>query len=144
MLTYMCLNEMGNMKILKYFLISFFVLSMIDGQEIRKDGKTPKTFTYDEALEMLKARDAQWEGKLTKADSLIESQKVVISDGEKLIAELEEYAKVDSVLSTAKSKQIQLLQSRDKTNEELIKTLQPKWYENQYLRLGIGFILGKI
>ena len=144
MLTYMCLNEMGNMKILKYFLISFFVLSMIDGQEIRKDGKTPKTFTYDEALEMLKARDAQWEGKLTKADSLIESQKVVISDGEKLIAELEEYAKVDSVLSTAKSKQIQLLQSRDKTNEELIKTLQPKWYENQYLWLGIGFILGII
>ena len=144
MLTYMCLNEMGNMKILKYFLISFFVLSMIDGQEIRKDGKTPKTFTYDEALEMLKARDAQWEGKLAKADSLIESQKVVISDGEKLIAELEEYAKVDSVLSTAKSKQIQLLQSRDKTNEELIKTLQPKWYENQYLWLGIGFILGKI
>ena len=126
MLTYMCLNEMGNMKILKYFLISFFVLSMIDGQEIRKDGKTPKTFTYDEALEMLKARDAQWEGKLAKADSLIESQKVVISDGEKLIAELEEYAKVDSVLSAAKSKQIQLLQSRDKTNEELIKTLQPK------------------
>ena len=144
MLTYMCLNEMGNMKILKYFLISFFVLSIIDGQEIRKDGKTPKTFTYDEALEMLKARDAQWEGKLAKADSLIESQKVVISDGEKLIAELEEYAKVDSVLSTAKSKQIQLLQSRDKTNEELIKTLQPKWYENQYLWLGIGFILGKI
>jgi len=143
-LTYMCLNEMGNMKILKYFLISFFVLSMIDGQEIRKDGKTPKTFTYDEALEMLKARDAQWEGKLTKADSLIESQKVVISDGEKLIAELEEYAKVEEVLSEAKSKQIQLLQARDKTNEELIKTLQPKWYENQYLWLGIGFILGKI
>jgi len=135
---------MGNMKILKYFLISFFVLSMIDGQEIRKDGKTPKTFTYDEALEMLKARDAQWEGKLAKADSLIESQKVVISDGEKLIAELEEYAKVEEVLSEAKSKQIQLLQARDKTNEELIKTLQPKWYENQYLWLGIGFILGKI
>ena len=135
---------MGNMKILKYFLISFFVLSMIDGQEIRKDGKTPKTFTYDEALEMLKARDAQWEGKLAKADSLIESQKVVISDGEKLIAELEEYAKVEEVLSEAKSKQIQLLQARDKSNEELIKTLQPKWYENQYLWLGIGFILGKI
>ena len=144
MLTYMCLNEMGNMIILKYFLISFFVLSMIDGQEIRKDGKTPKTFTYDEALEMLKARDAQWEGKLAKADSLIESQKIVIADGEKLITELEEYSKVESVLSDAKSKQIKLLQSRDKTNEELIKTLQPKWYENQYLWLGIGFILGKI
>ena len=144
MLTYMCLNEMGNMKILKYFLISFFVLSMIDGQEIRKDGKTPKTFTYDEALEMLKARDAQWEGKLAIADSLIEGYKESIADCDDIINELEEYSKVESVLSEAKSKQIQLLQSRDKTNEELIKTLQPKWYENQYLWLGIGFILGKI
>ena len=59
-------------------------------------------------------------------------------------SELEEYAKVDSVLSAAKSKQIQLLQARDKSNEELIKTLQPKWYENQYLWLGIGFVLGKL
>jgi activator of 2-hydroxyglutaryl-CoA dehydratase len=132
------------MKILKYFLIFFFALSMADGQDIKKDGKTPKTFTYDEALEMLKARDAQWEGKLAKADSLIESQKVVIADGEKLITELEEYSKVESILSEAKSKQIQLLQARDKSNEELIKTLQPKWYQNQYLWLGIGFILGKI
>ena len=132
------------MKILKYFLISFFVFSIIDGQEIQKGGKKPTTFTYDEALEMLKARDAQWEGKLAKADSLIESQKITIGDSEKLIAELEEYSKVESVLSEAKSKQIKLLQSRDKANEELIKTLQPKWYENQYLWLGIGFILGKI
>ena len=132
------------MKILKYFLILFFAMSMADSQEIQKGGKTPDSFTYDEALEMLKARDAQWEGKLAKADSLIESQKVVIYDGEKLIAELEEYAKVEEVLSEAKSKQIQLLQSREKANEELIKTLQPKWYENQYLWLGIGFILGKI
>ena len=132
------------MKILKYFLISFFVLSMLDGQEIQKGGKKPTSFTYDEALEMLKARDAQWEGKLAKADSLIESQKVTIADSEKLILELEEYSKVESVLSEAKSKQIALLKEREKTNEELIKTLQPKWYENQYLWLGIGFILGKI
>ena len=132
------------MKILKYFLISFFVLSMLDGQEIKKDGKKPTSFTYDEALEMLKARDAQWEGKLAKADSLIESQKVTIADSEKVISELEEYSKVESVLSEAKSKQIALLKEREKTNEELIKTLQPKWYENQYLWLGIGFILGKI
>ena len=132
------------MKILKYFVIIFFAMSMADSQGIQKGGKKPESFTYDEALEMLKARDAQWEGKLAKADSLIESQKVVISDGEKLIAELEEYAKVEEVLSEAKSKQIQLLQARDKTNEELIKTLQPKWYENKYIWLGIGLVLGKI
>tara|TARA_Y100000817_G_scaffold313031_2_gene308185 strand:- start:114 stop:524 length:411 start_codon:yes stop_codon:yes gene_type:complete len=132
------------MKILKYFVIIFFAMSMADSQGIQKGGKKPESFTYDEALEMLKARDAQWEGKLAKADSLIESQKVVISDGEKLISELEEYSKVEQVLSEAKSKQIKLLQERDKSNEKLIKTLQPKWYENQYLWLGIGFILGKI
>ena len=132
------------MKILKYFVIIFFAMSMADSQGIQKGGKKPESFTYDEALEILKARDAQWEGKLTKADSLIESQKVVISDGEKLISELEEYSKVEQVLSEAKSKQIKLLQERDKSNEKLIKTLQPKWYENQYLWLGIGFILGKI
>jgi hypothetical protein len=97
------------MKILKYFLISFFVFSIIDGQSIKKDGKVVKTFTYDEALEMLKARDAQWEGKIEKADSLIASQKVVISDCEKMV-----------------------------------KLIEKKWYENQYLWLGIGFILGKI
>ena len=134
------------MKILKYFVICFFALSLTRGQdvEIQKGGKKPTTFTYDEALEMLKARDAQWEGKLAKADSLIESQKVTIADSEEVISELEEYSKVESVLSEAKSKQIALLKEREKTNEELIKTLQPKWYENQYLWLGIGFILGKI
>ena len=144
MLTYMCLNEMGNMKILKYFLISFFVLSMIDGQEIRKDGKTPKTFTYDEALEMLKARDVQWEGKIEKADSLIASQKVVITDQEKLIEKHEEQAKVDVLILAAKDKQINLLKARDEMNEKMVKLVKPKWYENQYLWLVIGFVFGKL
>ena len=128
---------------MKYLWVLLLSIPLL-GQEIQKDGKTPTSFTYDEALEMLKARDAQWEGKLAKADSLIESQKVTIADSEKVISELEEYSKVESVLSEAKSKQIALLKEREKTNEELIKTLQPKWYENQYLWLGIGFILGKI
>ena len=48
-----------SMKILKYFLISFFVLSIADGQDIKKDGKVITTFTKEQALEMLKARDAQ-------------------------------------------------------------------------------------
>ena len=136
------------MKKTLYWILGLFLFcgwaDLVWSQEIQKGGKKPTSFTYDEALEMLKARDAQWEGKLAKADSLIESQKIVIADGEKLITELEEYSKVESVLSDAKSKQIKLLQSRDKTNEELIKTLQPKWYQNQYLWLAIGFILGKV
>ena len=132
------------MKVLKYFLIFFFALSMADGQEIKKDGKTPKTFTYDEALEMLKARDAQWEGKIEKADSLIASQKVVITDQKKLIEKHEEQAKVDVLILAAKDKQINLLKARDEMNEKMAKLVKPKWYENQYLWLVVGFIFGKI
>jgi len=132
------------MKILKYFLISFFVLSIVDGQDIKKDGKTPKTFTYAEALEMIKQRDAQWEGKIEKADSLIASQKVVISDCENLVTKLEETANVDSLLLNAKDSQIKLLKARDEMNEKLVKLVEPKWYENQYLWLAAGFILGLI
>ena len=133
-----------SIKIIKYFIISFFVLTIVDGQEIKKDGKTPKTFTYDEALEMLKARDAQWESKLSKADSLIESQKVTISDCEALVVKLEEQTNVDSLMLVAQKKQIGLVKSRDEANEKLVKLVEPKWYENQYLWLVIGFIFGKL
>ena len=132
------------MKILKYFIILFFVLSITDAQDIKKDGKVVQTFTYSEALEMLKARDTQWEGKIEKADSLIASQKVVISDCENLVLELEKSAEMDSVISFAKSAQIQLLKTRSEANEKLVEIVEPKWYENQYLWLGIGFVLGKI
>ena len=132
------------MKVLKYFLIFFFALSMADGQEIKKDGKTPKTFTYDEALEMLKARDAQWEGKIEKADSQIATQKVVITDQEKLIEKHEEQAKVDVLILAAKDKQINLLKARDEMNEKMVKLVKPKWYESQYLWVVIGFVFGKL
>ena len=112
------------MKVLKYFLIFFFALSMADGQSIKKDGKVVKTFTYDEALDMLKARDAQWEGKIEKADSLITSQKVVISDCENLVVKLEESANVDSLLIVAKDSQIKLLKARDEANEKMVKLIK--------------------
>ena len=132
------------MKILKYFLIGFFVFSIIDGQEIQKDGKTPKTFTYDEALEMLKARDTQWEEKIAKANTLIEFQKIAISRSDSLVVELEEQANIDSLTLVAKDKQIDLLKARDVANEKMVNLISPKWYENTYLWLGIGFILGKL
>jgi hypothetical protein len=103
-----------------------------------------QTFTQEEALEMIKQRDAQWEGKIEKADSLIASQKVVIRDCENLVVKLEGSAEVDSLLLIAKDKQIILLKARDKLNEKIVKLVEPKWYENQYLWLGIGFILGKM
>ena len=102
------------------------------------------TYTQAEALEMIKQRDAQWEGKIEKADSLIASQKVVITDQEKLIEKHEEQAKVDVLILAAKDKQINLLKARDDMNEKMVKLVKPKWYENQYLWLVIGFIFGKI
>lgn len=132
------------MKIIKYFLITILTLSITDGQTIQRDGKEVMSFTKDEALEMLKARDAQWKGKIEKANSLIASQKIVISDCEHLVLELEKSANMDSVISVAKSAQIQLLKIRDEANKKLVETIEPKWYENQYLWLIIGVVLGKI
>jgi len=101
-----------------------------------------QTFTQEEALQMIKQRDAQWEGKIEKADSLIASQKVVISDCENLITKLEESANVDSLLLVAKDSQIKLLKARDEANEKLVKLVEPKWYESTYIWLAAGFILG--
>ena len=63
---------------------------------------------------------------------------------EELVSKMEEQAKVDSLLLDAKDKQINLLKTRDEMNEKLVKLVEPKWYENQYLWLFIGFILGKV
>ena len=93
---------------------------------------------------MIKQRDAQWEGKIEKADSLIASQKVVITDQEKLIEKHEEQAKVDVLILAAKDKQINLLKARDEMNEKMVKLVKPKWYEIQYLWLVIGFVFGKL
>lgn len=103
-----------------------------------------QTFTQEEALEMIKQRDAQWEGKIEKADSLISAQKVLMADYEGLVGKLEDQTELDSLLLNAKDKQIVLLHARDKMNEKMVKLVEPKWYENQYLWLVIGFIFGKI
>jgi|TARA_R100000030_G_scaffold86554_1_gene69998 hypothetical protein len=123
------------MKILKYFLVIFFAMSMVRSQD---------TFTKEEALEMIKQRDAQWEDKIAKANTLIEFQKITIAKSDSVIIKLEEQAKLDTLVMLAQKKQIDLLKSRDEANEKMIDLVKKKWYENQYLWLGIGFILGKI
>ena len=123
-----------SIKRLKYFLITFFVLSAVNGQ----------TYSQDQVLEMIKQRDAQWEGKLAKADSLIASQKVVISDSDNLIKELENQTKTDSLLLLKKSEQIELLKERDEANEKMIKLVKPKIWENRYIWFGVGFYLGSL
>ena len=121
-------------KILKYFLISFFVLSVASSQ----------SYTQDEVLEMIKERDLQWQGKVDNANNLIASQKEVIDDSDRLIKELESQVKTDSLLLLKKSEQIELLKERDEANEKMIKLVKPKLWENRYLWFGVGFYLGSL
>ena len=121
-------------KILKYFLISFFVLSVASSQ----------SYTQAEVLEMIKERDLQWQGKVDNANNLIASQKEVINDSDRLIKELESQVKTDSLLLLKKSEQIELLKERDEANEKMIKLVKPKLWENRYLWFGVGFYLGSL
>ena len=113
-------------------------------QQTQKDTLRKPSVNDQEALEMIKQRDAQWESKIEKGDSLISAQKVLIADYEGLVGKLEDQTELDSLLLNAKDKQIVLLHARDKMNEKMVKLVEPKWYESQYLWVVIGFIFGKI
>ena len=102
------------------------------------------TFTEAEALEMIKQRDAQWESKLSKLESLDSSRAVALSQCEGLVGKLEDQTKLDSLILNAKDKQIDLLHARDEMNEKMVKLIEPKWYESQYLWVVIGFVFGKL
>jgi 16S rRNA U516 pseudouridylate synthase RsuA-like enzyme len=121
-------------KILKYFLVSFFVLSVASSQ----------SYTQAEVLEMIKERDLQWQGKVDNANNLIASQKEVIDDSDRLIKELESQVKTDSLLLLKKSEQIEILKDRDEANEKMIKLVKPKIWEHRYLWFAIGIYLGKL
>ena len=85
---------------LKYLLITLLSLSFLDGQEILKDGVKPTSFTYEEAVEMLKARDAEWEAKVKK---------------------LKEKVYVDSLIIVAKNAHIESQKKQIKVLEILTK-----------------------
>ena len=97
-----------------------------------------QTFTQEEALEMIKQRDAEWEGKIEKADLLIASQKVLITDYEGLVGKLEDQANVDSLIIVAKGKQIVALKAQNEANEKMAGLAKPSWYENKWLYFGYG------
>ena len=96
------------------------------------------TYTEAEALEMIKQRDAQWESKIEKADLLIESQKVLITDYEGLVGKLEDQANVDSLIIVAKGKQLEALKAQNEANEKMAGLAKPSWYENKWLYFGYG------
>ena len=85
---------------LKYLLITFFLFPTLDGQEILKDGVKPTSFTYEEALEMLKARDVEWEAK---------------------VKELKDRVYVDSLIIVAKNAHIESQKKQIKVLELLTK-----------------------
>ena len=121
-------------KILKYFLVSFFVLSVASSQ----------SYTQAEVLEMIKERDLQWQGKVDNANNLIASQKEVIDDSDRLIKELESQVKTDSLLLLKKSEQIEILKDRDEANQKMIKLVKPKIWGHRYLWFAVGIYLGKL
>ena len=96
------------------------------------------TYTEAEALEMIKQRDAQWEGKIEKADLLIASQKVLITDYEGLVKELEDQANLDSLIIVAKGKQMEALKAQNDANVKMAGLAKPSWYENKWLYFGYG------
>jgi hypothetical protein len=122
---------------MKYLWILLLSIPLL-GQEIHKDGEKVTTFTQEEALEMIKQRDAQWEGKIEKADSLISSQKVLMADYEGLVGTLEEQAKLDSLLLNAKDKQIVSIKAQNDANVKLAGLAKPSWYENKWLYFTYG------
>ena len=121
-------------KILKYFFVSFFVLSVASSQ----------SYTQAEVLEMIKERDLQWQGKVDNANNLIASQKEVIDDSDRLIKELESQVKTDSLLLLKKSEQIEILKERDEANQKMIKLVKPKIWEHRYIWFAVGIYLGKL
>ena len=111
------------------FLITLLLLiSCLRGQDI--------TLSQEEMLNI--ANNI----KELQADSLRLAESLSIC--EDLVKKMDEQAHLDSLLLNAKDSQINLLKARDEMNEKMVKLVEPKWYENTYIWLGIGFILGKI
>ena len=96
------------------------------------------TFTQEEALEMIKQRDAEWESKLGKLESIDSAKTVQIGQYEDLVKELEDQANLDSLIIVAKGKQIEALKAQNKANEKMAGLAKPSWYENKWLYFGYG------
>ena len=96
------------------------------------------TYTEAEALEMIKQRDAQWESKLSKLESIDSAKTVQISQYADLVKELEDQANLDSLIIVAKGKQIEALKAQNKANEKMAGLAKPSWYENKWLYFGYG------
>ena len=97
-----------------------------------------QTFTQEEALEMIKQRDVQWESKLGKLQDIDSVKTIQIGQYEDLVKELEDQANLDSLIIVAKGKQIEALKAQNEANEKMAGLAKPSWYENKWLYFGYG------
>ena len=116
-------------------LLSLLLVLPLIGQE---------TFTEKEVIQIIEDRDEEWKGKLEQAEKLIHAKNDHLMETAHLINALEAQAKIDSLLIVAKDSQIKLLQARDEMNEKMIKLVKPRWYQNTYIWLVLGLIIGKL
>ena len=79
--------------------------------------------------------------ELQHSDSL---KTIQIEMYDRLVDELEDQIKTDSLLLLKKSEQIEILKDRDEANEKMIKLVKPKIWEHRYLWFAIGIYLGKL
>ena len=97
-----------------------------------------QTFTQEEALEMIKQRDAEWKGSVAKLESIDSAKTVQIGQYEDLVKELEDQANVDSLIIVAKDKQIVAIKAQNEANVKMAGLAKPSWYENKWLYFGYG------
>jgi hypothetical protein len=115
---------------MKYFWILLLFVPLF-GQQ---------TFTQEEALEMIKQRDVQWESKLGKLQDIDSVKTIQIGQYEDLVKELEDQANLDSLIIVAKGKQIEALKAQNEANEKMAKLATPSWYENKWLYFTYGAV----
>ena len=96
------------------------------------------TFTQEEALEMIKQRDAQWESKLLKLEAIDSAKTVLIGQYEELIGKLENQSNIDTSLLVQKDEQIALLMEQNWALEKQADLAKPRWYENKWLYFTYG------
>ena len=113
---------------MKYFWILLLFIPLF-GQQ---------TFTQEEALEMIKQRDAQWESKLLKLEAIDSVKTIQIGQYEDLVKELEDQANLDSLIIVAKGKQMEALKAQNDANVKMAGLAKPSWYENKWLYFGYG------
>ena len=79
--------------------------------------------------------------ELQHSDSL---KTIQIEMYDRLVGELEDQIKTDSLLLLKKSEQIEILKERDEANQKMIKLVKPKIWEHRYLWFAVGIYLGKL